>query len=191
MPRIFQIRGTDVGPPSITSWHLLGPILDALGMDSDLGSEPHWPPPTPTEPPTPPQRSLEVRLHDDPSTPMRDASRNALTIGSGRTCLVCTRPPASARARYCSPAHRQLAFRLRHTQLTRVDETSLRAELRRRGALVAHTVYECGQCGEQLLGERRCQTCNVFCRALGVGGRCAECEQPILLADLLELDQVR
>jgi hypothetical protein len=72
--------------------------------------------------------------------------------------------------------------------LTRVDDTPLRTELRRRGALVAHTVYECGQCGEQLIGERRCPSCNVFCRALGLGGRCTECEQPILLADLLELE---
>jgi rubrerythrin len=122
------------------------------------------------------------------TTPIRDGSRNATAIGSGRTCLVCTRPPANARARYCSPAHRQLAFRLRHAQLTRVDDTALRAELRQRGALVAHTVYECGQCGEQLIGERRCPECNVFCRAVGLGGRCNQCEQPVLLADLLELE---
>jgi hypothetical protein len=28
----------------------------------------------------------------------------------------------------------------------------------------------------------------VFCRGLGLGGHCTECEQPILLADLLELE---
>jgi rubrerythrin len=122
------------------------------------------------------------------TTPMRNSSRNASAIGSARTCLACTRPPASARARYCSPACRQRAFRLRCVQVQIIDDRRLRAELRRRGALVAHTVYECGQCGEQLIGERRCPSCNVFCRALGLGGRCAECEQPILLADLLELE---
>jgi hypothetical protein len=124
------------------------------------------------------------------TTPIRDTLRNSSVSGAGRTCLVCTRPPASARARYCSPAHRQLAFRLRHAQLTCVDDTPLRAELRRRGALVAHTVYECGECGERLVGVRRCQSCNVFCRALGLGGRCSDCDEPVLLADLLDLEVV-
>ncbi len=119
---------------------------------------------------------------------MRNASRNGSAVGSGRTCLVCPRQPASARARYCSPAHRQFAFRLRHSDATRINEKRLRAELRQRGALVAHTLYECGQCGERLVGERRCASCNVFCRALGLGGWCSECDQPILLADLLELE---
>ncbi len=122
------------------------------------------------------------------TTPMRDGARNASDIANGRTCLVCTRPPTNARARYCSPAHRQLAFRLRHVQVPCVDDKLLRAELRRRGALVAHTVYECGECGERLVGEKRCETCNKFCRALGLGGRCSDCDQPILLADLLELE---
>jgi hypothetical protein len=93
------------------------------------------------------------------TTSLRDVSRNALAIGSERTCLVCARPPASARARYCSPACRQRSFRLRHVPLARIDDRRLRTELRRRGALVAHTVYECGQCGERLLGERRCSAC--------------------------------
>ena len=120
--------------------------------------------------------------------PTRDGLRNGSTNASERRCLVCARPPASARARYCSPACRQRAFRLRHIELERIDERRLRAELRRRGALVAHTVYECGRCGEQLIGEKRCSSCNVYCRALGLGGRCGECDQPILLADLLELE---
>jgi hypothetical protein len=120
--------------------------------------------------------------------PMRDTWRNGSAIESGPTCLVCPRPPASPRARYCSPACRQRSFRLRHAQVSSVDDKPLRAELRRRGALVAHTVYECGECGERLVGMRRCQSCNVFCRALGLGGRCSDCDEPILLADLLELE---
>jgi hypothetical protein len=119
---------------------------------------------------------------------MRDVSHNASAIESQRTCLVCTRPPASARARYCSPACRQRSFRLRRVPVESIADRRLRAELKRRGALVAHTVYECGQCGERLVGERRCSACNVFCRALGLGGRCAECDQPIVLAELLELE---
>jgi hypothetical protein len=114
--------------------------------------------------------------------PRREGSRD------GRGCLVCGAALASARAHYCSRAHQQRAFRLRHVQPTVLDEQRLRAELRRRGALVAHTVYECSVCGERLVGERRCPDCNLFGRAVGLGGRCAECDQPILLADLFELE---
>ena len=114
--------------------------------------------------------------------PMREVSRD------GRGCLVCGAALASPRARYCSRAHQQRAFRLRHVQPATTDERRLRAELRRRGALVAHTVYECSLCGERLVGERRCPDCNVFGRAVGLGGRCAECDQPIVLTELLELE---
>jgi hypothetical protein len=51
-----------------------------------------------------------------------------------------------------------------------------------------HTIYECSSCDVRYLGERRCSECNHFCRALGLGGACQDCEQPILLSDLLDLD---
>jgi hypothetical protein len=69
-----------------------------------------------------------------------------------------------------------------------LPEDHLRSELRRRGSLVAHTVYECSVCGERSVGERRCAQDNVFCRGLGLGGRCSACDEPILLAELLELE---
>ena len=102
-------------------------------------------------------------------------------------CAVFS-PLTSSRARYCSPAHRQQALRLRHIQLADIDERKLRAELRRRGALVTHTLYECSVCGERSAGDRRCQECHVFKRALGQSGQCHECDEPILLAELLELE---
>ncbi len=120
--------------------------------------------------------------------PTRDTSRDSSSDGSAPSCPVCSGPLSSSRARYCSPAHRQRAFRLRHVERAVVDQRQLRAELRRREALVAHTVYECSVCGERSVGERRCQDCHVFSRALGLGGHCAECDHPILLADLLELE---
>jgi hypothetical protein len=124
-----------------------------------------------------------------PGSPMRDGTRDGstLTVNGGPTCVVCG-TPLVRRGLYCSAAHRQRAFWLRHAALLGVDNGRLRTELRRRGALVAHTVYECGVCGERLVGERRCPQDNVFCRALGLGGHCTDCEQPILLADLLELE---
>jgi hypothetical protein len=121
-------------------------------------------------------------------SPSCDPSRNASTPSGARTCALCSRVLESSRSRYCSPAHRQRAFRLRRVKLDSLDERQLRAELRRRGALVAHTVYECSVCGERQVGVRRCEQDNVFTRALGLGGHCTECEQPILLGDLLELE---
>jgi hypothetical protein len=124
-------------------------------------------------------------------SPMSDAARNGstLTDNGGPTCVICGKP-LIRRGLYCSAAHRQRAFRLRHATSLRVDDGYLRTELRRRGTLVAHTVYECGVCGERLVGQRRCPQDNVFCRALGLGGHCSDCEQPVLLADLLELEVV-
>jgi rubrerythrin len=110
--------------------------------------------------------------------PMRDASRD----GSGG-CLVCGKALASRRARYCSRAHQQRAFRLRrHASLP--DLQRLRLELQRRRVVQAQTVYECPSCGERLLGERRCPDCHLFNRAIGLGGHCPECDAPVLLADL-------
>ena len=123
------------------------------------------------------------------NAPIRNASRNGSTEGHpGVACPVCDRPLPRPRSTYCTDACRQRAFRLRHAVLTTSDERQLRADLRRRGTLVAHTVYECGHCGERLLGERRCPDCNVFGRALGLGGRCSDCDQPILLVELLDLE---
>ncbi len=112
-------------------------------------------------------------------TPMRDDSRDGC-----RGCLVCGAALASPRARYCSRAHQQRAFRLRH-QTSLPDLQRLRQELQRRRAVVAHTIYECPSCSERLVGERRCPECNLFNRAIGLGGHCPECDTPLLLVDLL------
>jgi ribosomal protein L32 len=115
----------------------------------------------------------------DTHLPMRDASRD----GSGG-CLVCGAALESRRARYCSRAHQQLAFRLRHrTELP--DLQRLRRELQRRRAVVAQTIYECPGCGERHVGERRCPDCNLYSRAIGLGGHCPECDAPLLLVDVL------
>ncbi len=122
------------------------------------------------------------------SSPARDTSRDSSLVTTEQTCRLCARPLASTRARYCSAACRQRSFRLRHVQTAVVDEPGLRAELRRRRTLVAHTVYECGVCGERSVGQQRCAQDSVCGKAHGLGGSCAECDQPILLADLLELE---
>jgi hypothetical protein len=121
-------------------------------------------------------------------SPVRDTWRDSSQVTREPMCRVCARPLASARARYCSAACRQRSFRLRHVQTAVVDEPRLRAELRRRRTLVAHTVYECGVRGERSVGQQRCAQDNVFGHAVGLGGSCPECDQPILLGDLLELE---
>jgi len=113
-----------------------------------------------------------------PDSAMRDGSRDA----SGG-CLVCGAALASTRARYCSRAHQQRAFRLR--QHTDLDLHHVRQQLQRRRELMAHTVYECPSCAERYVGERRCPDCNLFNRAIDLGGHCPECDTPILLVDLL------
>jgi ribosomal protein L32 len=115
-----------------------------------------------------------------PAAPRRDGPRE----GSG-TCPLCTGPLPSTRARYCSRACQQQAYRLRHRPETATPLVALRQDLQHRRALVAHTLYECPRCGERFVGERRCSDCGLFGRALGLGGHCPDCDQPILLADLL------
>jgi hypothetical protein len=112
-------------------------------------------------------------------TLMREGSRD----GQGG-CLVCGKDTPSARAKYCGRAHQQRSYRLRHHTPT-PDLTLVRKALQRRKALVAHTIYECGGCGERFVGERRCDECNRFCRAVGWGGLCPECDTIVLLDDLL------
>ncbi len=93
--------------------------------------------------------------------PMCEGSRDA----SGG-CVMCGGPRPSTRARYCTRACQQRSYRLRR-QTSTADLTTVRKALQRRKALVAHTVYECGGCGERFLGERRCDTCNVFALICG------------------------
>jgi hypothetical protein len=106
---------------------------------------------------------------------------------ASHACPVCTTPLDSARARYCSDACKQRAYRLRQVDTAPADTTALAAELKRRAELIAHTVYECPVCEARYLGEQRCADCNRFCRALGPGGACPHCDEPVLIADLLGL----
>jgi hypothetical protein len=117
---------------------------------------------------------------------LRDGWREGSpTAGS---CAVCSRGVPSRKARYCSRACQQRAYRLRQAPTTTLEERRLQQDLHRRRTLAAHTLYECPACQERFLGERRCADCNRFCRALGLGGRCPDCDTPILLSELLDLE---
>lgn len=122
-----------------------------------------------------------------------DSKRDGWRNGSERAtspanCPVCDGPRPSTRARYCTDACKQRAFWLRRQRLASVDMSALQRDLQRRRTLVAHTLYECGQCGERRLGERRCPDCGLFGHAVGLAGNCPGCDEPILLTELLDLE---
>jgi ribosomal protein L32 len=120
------------------------------------------------------------------SDPVRYGSRySSAVLAAPRGCLVCGAPLRSARAEYCSPGCKQRAYRLRQIVPPAGDAAARASLLKHRQRLVAQTIYECPTCGEHYLGERRCPDCNRFCRALGLGGACPHCDQPILVAELL------
>ena len=97
----------------------------------------------------------------EPGAPSRD-------VGVTMTCSVCGRAfRPVGRRRFCSAACRQAAWRRRHATVR------------------AAVVYECPACAARYLGEQRCPDCNVFCRRVGLGGRCPHCDEPVAVADLL------
>jgi hypothetical protein len=122
----------------------------------------------------------ELAVTGPSQIPMRDGS-----CDRPDGCLICGKQRRSMRSRYCDDRCKQRAFRLRHRASTRVDLANLRRDLQRRKVLVAHTIYECGTCGAQYVGERRCPDCHTFNKGLGLGGNCPDCDTPILVADLL------
>jgi len=129
-----------------------------------------------------------------PTTPVRYGSRygssDATDARPHRACPVCQAAITSARARYCSDACKQHAYRRRQTD-NPVDLDALTADLRSRHALVTRTVYECPSCEARLLGEQRCPDCHVFCRRLGLGGPCPHCDEPVTFAELLGPEEVQ
>jgi hypothetical protein len=98
-------------------------------------------------------------------------------------CPVCARPFApSGRRRYCSDACRAAAWRRRHTPVV------VQAPPPPKGQRRAVTVYECDSCGERALGDQRCDTCNRWMHAIGIGGCCPSCSEPIAVKELAAHD---
>src|SRR3954452_24111276 len=108
-----------------------------------------------------------------------------------RRCSVCQVVQVSARARYCSDACKQHAYRLRQAARPALDLEILPAALRRRQPLIAHTIYECPSCETRYLAERRCPDCHLFCRRLGLGGPCPGCDDLVLVAEILDREVAR
>ncbi len=47
-------------------------------------------------------------------------------------------------------------------------------------------IYQCPDCEERYLDERRCPDCQLFCRRVGTGGLCPHCDEPVAVTDLTE-----
>ena len=115
----------------------------------------------------------------------RYGSRYPSSAENVRDCPVCGAGVPSTRAMYCSVACKQLAFRRRHQRPVIGEVAVVYQQLASQRQRVAHTIYECPRCEERYVGERRCSACQLYCKALGLGGHCEECDYILLLSELL------
>jgi len=121
------------------------------------------------------------------ANPERDDTRNDSQPLA--TCPVDgTQFQPVGRGRFCKPRCRQQAFRLRSRHADTATLADVTDQLRREHRLIAQTVYECSSCQERLLGERRCSSCNLWCRKQGIGGECSSCGEIITIGELLGVE---
>ena len=108
-----------------------------------------------------------------PEAPLRNDSETM-------ACALCgTTFQPVGRQRFCTPAHRQAAWRRRHpTPLPTVPAHTPRQT----------TIYQCPECDSRYLGDQYCSDCARFCRRVGVGGLCPVCDEPVAICDLLPDD---
>jgi len=96
------------------------------------------------------------------------------------TCPLCGRTfTRTGRRVYCGPACRQAAHRRRHQPPS--EPAPLPPSRPRRPV----TVYACPICEQRYLGEQRCPDCNTFCLAVGIGGQCPTCEEPVAINEFV------
>jgi hypothetical protein len=120
-------------------------------------------------------------------TPVGPSRDDSGTTRLDRVCAGCGKAfLPTGRQRHCSTSCRKRVFRTRRSTalvagLTEhaVDQIAAAHRARR-----AHTVYECPDCATRQLGVQRCADCGLFGRAVGLGGACPGCDEPVTLADL-------
>ena len=104
-------------------------------------------------------------------------------------CPICGNEfQPDGRGRFCKPRCRQKAYRLRHREVDTATLVYITTRLRRERHLIDRTVYECSSCRERFLGERRCSSCNRWCRNIGIGGECGGCGEVVTVSDLLGIE---
>ena len=101
-----------------------------------------------------------------------------------RTCPACGQAFApSGRRRWCSDACKHAAWRRLHTPAPPAPPVPPPGRRR------AITVYQCPGCGNRALGDQRCDDCSTFMRAIGIGGLCPGCDEPIAIEELTATSQ--
>ena len=112
-----------------------------------------------------------------PASSTRSPSRDDdVTI---RSCPACGQPyTPSGRRRYCSDACKQAAWRRRHAPRFPAPPVPPAGSKR------AITIYECQDCGTRAPGIQRCDSCGTFMNALGIGGLCPGCDEPVTVREL-------
>ena len=121
------------------------------------------------------------------ANPVRDDTRNDSQPLA--TCPVDgTKFQPVGRGRFCKPRCRQQAFRFRSRHADTATVADVTDQLRREHRLIAQTVYECSSCQERLLGERRCSSCSLWCRNIGIGGECGGCGEIVTISELLGIE---
>ena len=99
-----------------------------------------------------------------------------------RACGACGQPfAASGRRRWCPDACKQAAWRRR----TALPEPPVPPPGTRR----AVTVCQCDGCGYRALGIQRCDDCGTFMHAIGPGGLCPGCDEPVAAVELTQPSQ--
>lgn len=119
-----------------------------------------------------------------PATPRRDDNG---TTRPARRCAGCGQAfTPTGRQRHCSSACRKRVFRARHGAVVAVDPADSAADGNPApaGTRRQHTVYECPHCAARQLGVQRCVDCGLFGRAVGLGGHCPGCGEPVTVTDL-------
>jgi hypothetical protein len=48
------------------------------------------------------------------------------------------------------------------------------------------TLYQCPSCDTRTLGDQRCDDCNTWMQAVGIGGLCPCCDEPIIVTELTQ-----
>lgn len=97
-----------------------------------------------------------------------------------KTCPACggTFQP-SGRRRHCSDACRQAAWRRRQAAWRRRQAPkTTEVPIPPRGQKRSMTVYECEHCASRELGVQRCEECNSWRRAVGVGATALRAAMP-------------
>jgi hypothetical protein len=94
-------------------------------------------------------------------------------------CPVCGQPFTPAgRRQYRGDRCRKTAFRRRHHD--QPAPLIIPPARPRRG----HTICQCPDCEQRLLGEQRYPDRGIFARRIGPGGPCPHRDEPVAIADL-------